>query len=549
MAGITHDFAGLAVVSPGNASGKEFARILDRECNGYFNDVYLRDNTNTRISLRGVVLGPGGVGGPGTSTDNALARWDGTTGQIVQNSLVILSDLGDLSGIRNLTATGTVILSGNTFPTTAGSSGQVLTTNGSGTLSWTTNGAGDVIGPASATDNALARFDSTTGKLIQNSLGILNDLGDLSGLRGVNNDFSANAGNTLSSTSVAVACTDHDITDTGTGAFWASGGVNSGTTHAGANNIMLALDGTNVIERATTQSFFAACRSVVTNDDGALADGVGRCYAIGSDAPTFDVNAAGVISMSHSGMIGCSSCTVQSTGTNGVLNSMLLASNFVLLPQSSQCVVAGGYAGAGPAASANMKWRIKGVVGDIDVAGAVNTGVVFTDIAEYFENTTNGVIPLGTIVTTVAETVRPAKSGERIAGVVSGTAALIMNDSAFCYSKRYVRDEFGVVPKEGVLDETTNQIVMLDKEAENYDPTREWVRRKDRPAEWSCVGLKGRVYVRVDETVTADCYVKPGAVDGQGTKALTETALWAMRVSTPFDAGKGYGVALCLVGK
>lgn len=30
-------------------------------------------------------------------------------------------------------------------------------------------GAGDVVGPASSTDNAVARFDSTTGKLIQNS--------------------------------------------------------------------------------------------------------------------------------------------------------------------------------------------------------------------------------------------------------------------------------------------------------------------------------------------------------------------------------------------
>jgi len=32
------------------------------------------------------------------------------------------------------------------------------------------SGAGDVVGPASATDNAIARFDLTTGKIIQNSL-------------------------------------------------------------------------------------------------------------------------------------------------------------------------------------------------------------------------------------------------------------------------------------------------------------------------------------------------------------------------------------------
>ena len=43
-------------------------------------------------------------------------------------------------------------------------------------------GSGDVVGPASATDNALARFDSTTGKLIQNSGTLLSDTNDLTGL-------------------------------------------------------------------------------------------------------------------------------------------------------------------------------------------------------------------------------------------------------------------------------------------------------------------------------------------------------------------------------
>lgn len=36
---------------------------------------------------------------------------------------------------------------------------------------------GKVSGPASATDNAVARFDATTGKIIQNSLFVVNDLG------------------------------------------------------------------------------------------------------------------------------------------------------------------------------------------------------------------------------------------------------------------------------------------------------------------------------------------------------------------------------------
>lgn len=44
---------------------------------------------------------------------------------------------------------------------------------------------GDVVGPASATANALARFDTTTGKLVKNSVGILSDAGVLTGLTGL----------------------------------------------------------------------------------------------------------------------------------------------------------------------------------------------------------------------------------------------------------------------------------------------------------------------------------------------------------------------------
>jgi len=66
--------------------------------------------------------------------------------------------------------------------------GKLYYKNNSGvvTLLASTSGAsGDVVGPASATDNALARFDLTTGKLIQNSVGILSDAGILTGLTGL----------------------------------------------------------------------------------------------------------------------------------------------------------------------------------------------------------------------------------------------------------------------------------------------------------------------------------------------------------------------------
>ena len=41
------------------------------------------------------------------------------------------------------------------------------------------SGSGDVVGPASAIDNALVRFDGTTGKLVQNSTATLDDTGNM----------------------------------------------------------------------------------------------------------------------------------------------------------------------------------------------------------------------------------------------------------------------------------------------------------------------------------------------------------------------------------
>ena len=47
-----------------------------------------------------------GVVGPASATDNAVARFDGTTGQIVQNSVVTIADsTGDISGVGTLNAT------------------------------------------------------------------------------------------------------------------------------------------------------------------------------------------------------------------------------------------------------------------------------------------------------------------------------------------------------------------------------------------------------------------------------------------------------------
>lgn len=46
-------------------------------------------------------------------SDNALARWDGTTGTLLQSSEVLVTDAGDLFVAGDVTASGTIGLTGN----------------------------------------------------------------------------------------------------------------------------------------------------------------------------------------------------------------------------------------------------------------------------------------------------------------------------------------------------------------------------------------------------------------------------------------------------
>ena len=71
--------------------------------------------------------------------------------------------------------------------------GESLITTSTTSASW--NILGDLIGPPSATDNALARFDLNTGKIIQNSMVLVDDDGKMSNVTidDMNNTVTADA--------------------------------------------------------------------------------------------------------------------------------------------------------------------------------------------------------------------------------------------------------------------------------------------------------------------------------------------------------------------
>ena len=78
--------------------------------------------------------------------------------------------------ISNSAPDQTVVLTDGTGISTSGTYPNFTITNTSPSL------GGDVVGPSSATDNAVARYDTTTGKLIQNSLVLIGDTGNVTGV-------------------------------------------------------------------------------------------------------------------------------------------------------------------------------------------------------------------------------------------------------------------------------------------------------------------------------------------------------------------------------
>ena len=139
--------------------------------------IFTHTAAQTGLNVGGTTADPsGGVNGDvfyQSSTNKFRAYQNGAWVNMITSATSLLTAKGDL-----LTrSTVDVRLA-------AGTAGQVLTVDASEAtgLIWATpgTGSGDVVGPATSTDDAIATFDGTTGKLIQNSVGILDENGNLS---------------------------------------------------------------------------------------------------------------------------------------------------------------------------------------------------------------------------------------------------------------------------------------------------------------------------------------------------------------------------------
>ena len=204
-------------------------------------------------NLTWATSGAGDVTGPGSSTDNALARFDATTGKIIQNSGVIVDDTNNMTGVVNLTTDGKITVSGTTadglvlepYNTAAGNTSEIrflelaasgtnyvgfksadalaanviwtlptadattanqaLVSDASGVLSF----ADVLVGAGAVTDNAITRFDGTTGNLVQNSGVLIDDSNNITGVQ----NLTVTGDLTVNGTTTTINTTNTEITD------------------------------------------------------------------------------------------------------------------------------------------------------------------------------------------------------------------------------------------------------------------------------------------------------------------------------------------------
>jgi hypothetical protein len=172
--------------------------------------------------------------------------------------------------------------------------------------------------------------------------------------------------------------------------------------------------------------------------------------------------------------------------------------------------------------------------GRLDIRGTLTQNAY--DFAEYFENHKKKIIPKGTSVVIEDGKVREAKKGEIPFGVVSSTPAVVGNsgaeDAGTSWHGKYLRDEdmqyvmekvkfttYWIKPDNYAKSASKRMHIWGDekppKEAKkiktriverpkinpDYDETRKFIPREDRPKEWTLVGLMGQVLVRKGQQI------------------------------------------------
>jgi hypothetical protein len=128
-------FAQYSVTAVTNASGYQKLTVANKGASGVA-PFTSGDSLLVDIALTGDKgdAGDGDVSGPGATTDNAVARFDGTNGSNLNNSGVIIDDSNNVTGVNALTVTTNITASNITIVGSASTVGAVAFTSTSATV-------------------------------------------------------------------------------------------------------------------------------------------------------------------------------------------------------------------------------------------------------------------------------------------------------------------------------------------------------------------------------------------------------------------------------
>ena len=169
--------------------------------------------------------------------------------------------------------------------------------------------------------------------------------------------------------------------------------------------------------------------------------------------------------------------------------------------------------GNGTASSNSNACRITYAGAVIGKAAYQSTGADFAELREWSDGNPNNEDRRGYFVTMDGMNIRIASPGDYICGIISANPSVIGNNDED-WMGRYVFDDFGAFVYEDYeeTDPETGEVRTFTHYKENpeYDPTREYKFRADRP-EWDYVGLCGVIHVRDDGTCQVNGFCKCAA--------------------------------------
>jgi hypothetical protein len=187
--------------------------------------------------------------------------------------------------------------------------------------------------------------------------------------------------------------------------------------------------------------------------------------------------------------------------------------------------------------------------GSMGLLGPLNLGFGIEGVGAFFPNPNGQIIDPGNLMMLNPDgSVTLCPNATDVFGVSAKKCAIILNGEPFCWSGRYLKDEWGNVVMEDYHDSDDNSTQKRPMQNPAYDPKIVYSPRINRPQEWTLVVMSGMVLVRIDATVRVGDRIWSSTVPGVGKKTTNLAVLRCTAITKPFTAAVGYGIAMCTMG-